>query len=211
MSQTVTAKIRLSLQIQVDSPATASRYRNRTVAAQHVSKMALLSNLENPTLLTFLGYWQSLTVAVDDGYVDTIPTAQQVIQSNLDVANPALDEQLGFELQAGALCPGQPCTKLPNCSHDCYHQFMLNTVTTTSSSTIIKPWVVEDGTGVKANVIASLEWTTPSMALLSLTGGAGGSGPTFGRMAMSAAATPTQSMAKAVKHRRPRHARRKAS
>ncbi len=212
MSQTVTAKIRLSLQIQVDTPNTASRYRNRTVAAQHSAKMALLHNLENPILLTFLGYWQNLTVTVDDGYVDTIPTAQQLIQSNLDVANPALDEQLGFELQVGELCPGQPCTKLPNCSHDCYHQFVVNSVTTSSSgNTVVKPWIVDDGTGVKATVIASLEWTTPSMAAASLSGGAGGSGPTFGMMAMGAAAAMQQSpTARAVKTRRPRPSRRKA-
>lgn len=165
MSQT-NVTLRFSLQIQVDTPAGANSYRNRTVGAQHSAKMGLLEKLTNPSLLTFLGYWENLTAEVTNDYQDTVPTAVNYIQSHLDVANPTLKlaANLGFALTAGNALPLQPCTKLPTCGHDCYQQFPL-------IKPNAAPWVVDDGTGVKANVIASLEWT--SAAGMSMTAGGG--------------------------------------
>lgn len=165
MTQT-NVKLRLSLQIQVDTPAGANSYRNRTSGAQHAAKMGLLSKLTNPSLLTFLGYWENLTAEVTHDYQDTVPTAEEFIQSHLDVANPTLKlaANLGFALHAGNALPSQPCTKLPTCGHDCYHQHPIEKPNGT-------PWIVDDGTGVKAHVIASLEWTSAEGMSMSAGGG----------------------------------------
>ncbi len=184
MSQIVDAKIRFALQIQINTPTSAAQgfrpYRERSPRDQHAAKRRLLDQISDRTLLIFLGYWQGLRATVDDHYQEVVNGGSKAyVQSHLDLASYPLRTALQFDLKVGEPCPMQPCTKLPNCSHDCRHEFELLKVTTDDKGGRIEvPWVIEDvsselpnGTGVKANVIAALEWRTPSMPAMPMDGG----------------------------------------
>lgn len=166
MSKKVAANLRLGLDIHIDTPK-GNPYRGLKNSEMHVAKMELLSCLSHPTLRTFMKYWEGMTVDVDDDMIDTIPPGKTIIESHLAVANPALKSAISFEIGVEELCPGQPCTKLPNCSHNCEHVFGLSQLERDAKGKVIsrKPWVI---TGPKskvvADVVAILQWTSESSA-----------------------------------------------
>lgn len=184
----VNANIRFTLKINIETgdpkPNGLGPYMGRSSVEQSDAKRRLLGNVSTSEILQALSYWQfrvpSNPIEVDNYFHETVAQtgiaagARYFIAYHLRSLNGLLAQGTNsFQLELGTICPQQPCTKLPNCSHDCLHEFMLNTLTPDGKGgTVRAPWIVNDadsagknGTGVTADVVVMLEWTTPIMSM----------------------------------------------
>ena len=172
------ARMRLALEIQSASGAGGGKgpYKKRAPADQHVAKMGLLEELSSQAILDCLSPWLSLLITVDVDQQDSLPSVPVLIQQQFDAVKANLEAALGFSLQVGNFCDGQPCMKLPDCSHDCRHVYEVNKVKKGGSTGT--PWTASHD-GVTAKVIVSLEWTSRAMvAMPGMTGTTGNPTPT---------------------------------
>lgn len=162
----IRAHLRLSLDIVANSVKDGSGkdpYSQRSPKEQHKVKMKLLENLSDEMLLEWLDVWDDLTIRVDDDYQESSPKVPVLIKSQFLMAKEDLEKSLGFSLDAGLLCNGQPCTKQADCSHDCRHLYQTMKVPAGAVDGAKKEvWIVEHD-GVEAWVITSLEWRSAKM------------------------------------------------
>ena len=162
----VPVRIELSLEIDIHTPKAAGKkpFVKMTSQEQHAAKVELLKHLSGPKTLAVLGMWQNLSSDLDHHWHDTAPkTAKAYLQDRVDLANFALKGELRHELVVGDPCPGQICTKMPSCGHDCRHCFELMRADPRDPKKLLN-WKVTSSQGVKAHVMISLCWSTPAGA-----------------------------------------------
>jgi len=162
----VPVRIELSLEIDIATPKGAGKkpFVKMSSHEQHAAKLELLKHLSGPKVLAVLGMWQNLSSDLDHHWHDTVPkTAKAYLQDRVDLANFALKGELKHELVIGDPCPGQICTKMPSCGHDCRHCFELMRADLRDPTKLVN-WNVTSSQGVKAHVMISLCWSTPAGA-----------------------------------------------
>jgi hypothetical protein len=161
--------LEIDLVVDVTTPAD-NPFITRSLAEQQtiVNQLQLTFNvapwITTATTTGILDTWKSIpNITLDLNYQETAspspaPTSQ-FVRTRFVVANGQLTAAgSGYTIDVGALTQASPCSKMPDCSHNCQHTFEVNRI---DSSGTQKPWKVT-WDGVVATVTVVAWWTTPA-------------------------------------------------